>query len=115
LVHPVTINDAEQWMLRQTTPYAIKEAAILFESGAQRYLDFIIGVYAPPTLRILRSMRRDQLSKEEVTARLDRQMDDAIKMKLCDSVIVNDEQQALLPQVMTLHQQLLTLADQQKV
>ncbi|HTL06745.1 MAG TPA: dephospho-CoA kinase, partial [Chitinophagaceae bacterium] len=47
LVHPVTINDAEQWMLRQTTPYAIKEAAILFESGAQRYLDFIIGVYAP--------------------------------------------------------------------
>jgi len=42
-------------------------------------------------------------------------MDDAIKMKLCDSVIVNDEQQALLPQVMTLHQQLLTLAAQQKV
>ena len=33
LVHPPTIRDAQQWMLRQTAPYVIKEAALLFESG----------------------------------------------------------------------------------
>jgi len=110
IVHPATIADGEKWMRQQTTPYAIKEAAIIFESGSQRYLDYIIGVDAPVTLRIYRSMKRDHLSKEEVNARLNRQMDDAIKMKLCDFVINNNGQQAVLPQVMALHEQLLTLA-----
>ena len=110
IVHPATIADGEKWKQQQTTPYAIKEAAIIFESGSQRYLDYIIGVDAPVTLRIYRSMKRDHLSKEEVNARLNRQMDDAIKMKLCDFVINNNGQQAVLPQVMALHEQLLTLA-----
>jgi dephospho-CoA kinase len=108
IVHPATILDGEKWMQKQTSTYAIKEAAIIFESGSQRYLDFIIGVYAPPTLRIYRSMKRDHISKEEVSARMNRQMDDVIKMKLCDTVITNDEQQALLPQVIKVHQELLS-------
>ncbi|MBL7721106.1 MAG: dephospho-CoA kinase, partial [Chitinophagaceae bacterium] len=33
LIHPVTINDSEQWMQQQSAPYSIKEAALLFESG----------------------------------------------------------------------------------
>lgn len=110
IVHPVTIADGEHWMAQQTTPYAVKEAAIIFETGSQRYLDYIIGVYAPVTLRIHRSMKRDQLSREEVNARMNRQMDDAIKMKLCDAVITNDEQQAVIPQVMKIHAQLLLLS-----
>lgn len=110
IVHPVTIADGEHWMALQSTPYAMKEAAIIFESGSQRYLDYIIGVYAPVTLRIHRSMKRDQLSREEVNARMNRQMDDAIKMKLCDAVITNDEQQAVIPQVMKIHAQLLLLS-----
>ena len=107
VVHPATIRDAERWMQKQTSPYAIKEAAIIFESGSQRYLDYIIGVYAPITLRIFRSTKRDNLTQEEVKARMSKQMDDAIKMKLCDIVIANDEQQALLPQVLALHDALL--------
>jgi len=110
IVHPATISDGEKWMQQQVTPYAIKEAAIIFESGSQQYLDYIIGVYAPVTLRVHRSMKRDNLSREEVAARMDRQMDDAIKMKLCDTVIINDEQQALLPQVIKVHEHLLAMA-----
>ena len=112
IVHPATIADAEKWMKEKTTAYAIKEAAIIFESGSQRYLDYIIGVSAPPALRIFRSMMRDNLSKEQVTARMNRQMDDTIKMKLCDTVIINDEQQVLLPQVMKLHEILLLMSRQ---
>jgi dephospho-CoA kinase len=110
IVHPATISDAENWMRQQTTPYAIKEAAIIFESGSQKYLDYIIGVYAPVTLRIYRSMKRGNLSREEVTARMNKQMDDAIKMKLCDIVITNDEQQALIPQVLKVHQTIIEMS-----
>jgi len=34
LVHPATLKDAEAWMQTQNTPYCIKEAALIFESGA---------------------------------------------------------------------------------
>jgi dephospho-CoA kinase len=110
VVHPATINDGQRWMQKQSGAYAIKEAAIIFESGSQRYLDYIIGVYAPVTLRIFRSKKRDNLTQEEVKARINKQMDDAIKMKLCDIVIINDEQQALLPQVLKLHEALLKMS-----
>src|SRR6476620_11673239 len=43
LVHPPTIRDAVQWMERQTAPYLIKEAALLFESGSAAGLDYVIG------------------------------------------------------------------------
>jgi dephospho-CoA kinase len=107
LVHPVTIADSEQWMQRQTTAYAIKEAALIFETGTQRYLDYVIGVSAPVSLRILRAMKRDHSTKEKVQAVIDRQLDESIKMKLCDFVIANNEQQAILPQVMGIHHILL--------
>lgn len=109
LVHPATLKDAERWMQQQTTPYAIKEAALIFESGAQQHLDYVIGVTAPAPLRIHRTMQRDAITREEVVARMDKQMDDTIKMKLCHFIIKNDEQEMLLPQVIALHEKLLKL------
>jgi len=110
LVHPVTIRDAENWMARQTTPYAVKEAAIIFESGTQEQYDYIIGVSAPTPLRILRAMKRDGSSRDQVLSRMNKQIQEVIKMRLCDFVIYNDEQQAVIPQVIRLHDQLLDLA-----
>jgi len=110
LVHPATLKDAERWMQKQATPYAIKEAALIFESGAQEQLDHVIGVTTPAPLRIQRSMQRDGISREEVIARMDKQMDETIKMKLCDFVITNNEQEMLLPQVLALHEKLLALS-----
>lgn len=107
IVHPATIQDAEKWMQQQTTPYAIKEAAIIFESGSQEYLDKIIGVYAPTALRIHRTMRRDNITREEVLSRMNKQIDEEIKMRLCDYVITNDEQQLIIPQVLKIHQLLI--------
>ena len=109
LVHPPTIRAAEEWMIKQTTPYAIKEAALIFESGSASGLDYVIGVQAPLALRVKRVMYRDQVSREDVYSRINRQMDENIKMKLCDFIIVNDEQQMLIPQVLELHERLLGL------
>lgn len=107
IVHPATIRDAADWLSRQTAPYAIKEAALIFESGSQRDLDLVIGVTAPPDLRISRTMERDGISEEEVRRRMDRQISDVIKMRLCDFVIHNDEKRLLIPQVLAIHEHLL--------
>lgn len=105
LTHPATIRDAEEWVKKQNSPYIIKEAALLFESGAAENLDHVIGVYAPQALRIKRVMQRDHLQEEEVLKRVNRQLDEEMKMKLCDFIITNDEHQLVIPQVISLHQQ----------
>ena len=110
LVHPATIAMAEQWAYRQTTPYTVKEAALFFESGSAAGIDYIVGVYAPQHIRIQRVMQRDNISREEVLARINKQINEEMKMKLCDFVVVNDEQQLLLPQVIALHEQFLQLS-----
>ena len=107
IVHPATIADAESWMQQQHSPYAIKEAAILFESGANKYVDKVIGVFAPIQLRISRVMQRDNSTEEAVTARMNRQMEEEKKMNLCDYVITNDEQELVIPQVLKIHELLI--------
>ena len=116
LVHPVTIQAGSQWMQEQAAlghPYAIREAALIFEARGAGHLDFVVGVYAPLALRIYRTIQRDKSSREAVQQRMRNQIDEEIKMKLCDAVVRNDEQEALIPQVIALHQK-LTLISQER-
>jgi dephospho-CoA kinase len=55
-------------------------------------------------------MQRDGLSATEVQARLSKQLPESEKVKLADFVIVNDGEQALSKQVLTIHRALLQLA-----
>ncbi len=107
LTHPATILDALKWMELQSSPYIIKEAALIFETGSSEHLDLVIGVYTPAPLRIQRIIQRDNVTKEEVLQRMNRQINEDIKMRLCDFVVTNDGQQLLISQVLQLHQQLL--------
>jgi dephospho-CoA kinase len=102
IVHPVTIQAGKDWAANQTSPYMIKEAALIFESAAADGLFKVIGVTAPLSLRIQRVMQRDGVSKEQVEARMQHQISDTIKMRLCDYVIENNNQQMLIPQVLEL-------------
>lgn len=111
LVHPVTIQAAENWFRQQKAPYAIKEAALLFESGTATGLDAIIGVTAPVALRIHRVMQRDRVAREQVLERMKHQIEESLKMKLCTYVLSNDEQQLLIPKILTLHQTLLSQSE----
>ncbi len=117
IVHPATIEDAENWVTQRSTDatgapaYIIKEAALLFESNAHKRLDYVIGVYAPTPLRIQRVMQRDKTNREAVIARMSNQLEEEKKMQRCNFVVNNDELQLLLPQVLALHEQLLILAN----
>ncbi len=110
LVHPVTIKDAADWIERQSAPYIIKEAALIFESGSNKHLDYVTGVQSPLALRIQRTIDRDNISVQQIENRISKQMDEEEKMRLCDFVIVNDEQQMLIPQVLALHEKFLKMA-----
>ncbi|MCX8020809.1 MAG: dephospho-CoA kinase [Chitinophagaceae bacterium] len=103
IVHPPTLAEAEKWMTQQTAPYAILEAALLFESGADRMLDRIIVVTAPEALRIRRVTERDNCSAEDVKKRILRQMPEDVMTAKAHHIIRNDETAPLIPQVLSLH------------
>lgn len=104
LVHPAVALDGERWFSeQQNAPYSIKEAALLIESKSYLKLDKIIVVTAPLEVRIARVMQRDNISREKVEARIAAQMPENEKIKYADFIINNDNQQLLVPQVLTIH------------
>ena len=110
IVHPAVIRYGTMWMESWKTAYVMKEAAIFFESGSYKKMDVMVGVYAPEKLRILRVMERDHVSQEKIFERMSFQMDEEEKMKRCDHVITNDDVQAVIPQVLKLHEELIKMA-----
>jgi dephospho-CoA kinase len=107
ILHPVTIQAAKDWAAKQNAPYVIKEAALIFESAAADGLTAVIGVSAPLNLRIQRVMQRDGCTKQEVEQRMRHQISDAIKLKLCDWIIENNDQDLVIPQVLKVHEAIL--------
>ena len=79
----------------------IKEAAILFERGANAGLDKVLLVKAPLEVRIKRCLQRNPgLSREDVMARISKQWPESELEKRADFVLVNDGVQMLVPQVL---------------
>ena len=102
LVHPLVKQKFENWCTQQATLMVIKEAAILFESDGHLYLDAVVCVSAPEKLRIERMQKRDGSSVEQIESRMSKQIPQVEKEELSDFLIVNDEEQLLLPQVLAI-------------
>lgn len=107
ITHPATIEDANEWIKQQTAPYIIKEAALLFETDAAKHLDYFIGVSAPLAIRLKRVMR-NKITESEVMKRISRQMDEVEKMKRCDFIITNNEEEMVIPQVLSTHKNIIS-------
>lgn len=112
IIHPATISDANNWFLQQTAPYALKEAALIFESGSEKYLDMVIGVFAPEEIRIQRIIERENTTAEHVIARMKKQMAEDEKMSRCNYVINNSGKESVISQVVQLHVTLTGIAIQ---
>lgn len=112
LVHPAVRKDFTQWVSQQTAPYLIKEAALLFETGAAKELDFVINVSSPLRVRMARVLLRDpQRTEDQVNQIINQQLPDEEKNKLADFSVKNTDNKLLLPQVIALHEQLLGKAE----
>jgi len=111
MVHPRVIIHFENWINEQKeNPYIIKEAAILFDSGANNYTDKIIVVIAPEDIRIRRIIVRDNILRSEVIKRMKNQLPQEKIVKKANYVIVNNGIQPVLPQVLFIHHELLKLS-----
>lgn len=105
LVHPEVGADFRNWLSSQTSPYVVKEAALLFESGSYRELDTVITVTAPLEIRIARVLKRDeQRSMQQVIDIIDKQWIDQQKIELSEFELSNNDEQLLTPQVVQLHE-----------
>ena len=106
IVHPALAKYFKQWTKKQTSPYVLKEAAILFESGSYKDCNYIITVTAPEQLRIARVMARDHCTEAQVRARMAQQWSDAQRIALSNTVIENIDLESAEEQVKRIHFQL---------
>lgn len=94
--------------LYKKSNYVIHEAALIFESAGNKILDATVLIYSPLELRIKQVMERDNVSHENVLARIKNQMDEEEKKKLADFVLLNDNSTLLIPQVLKLHEKFIS-------
>jgi len=108
LVHPAVGEDFMSWALSQHAKYVLKEAALLFETGSYKALDFTIHVAASEEIRIERVKSRDgQRSTAQIKQIIEKQLTDKEKNKLADYIITNDGSTLVIPQVLKIHAQLM--------
>jgi len=90
-VHPPVLRREREWLegvaARDPHGIAVVEAAILIETGGYKRFDQLILVACEMEQQIQRSMKRDGASREEVMARLQRQMPLAEKRAFAGFVI----------------------------
>ena len=103
IIHPAVANHFIQWKNKQTSPYVLKEAAILFENGGDKQCDYTILVTAPENVRIERVLQRDNTTKSKILARLKHQWPDAKKILMADFVIKNEKLEKTKAQVRNIH------------
>lgn len=107
IIHPRVAKHFNKWMQKQSAPYVIKEAAILFENGGYKFCNYIITVVAPKEIRLSRLIKRDNTTQEKIEAIIKNQWTDEQKVKLSQFVISNEDLENTKKQVVQVHNQLL--------
>ncbi len=108
LIHPMVRQSFDAWCTQHhEAPFVIHEAAILFESGFDRFFDRIIFVSAPKAVCMERVMHRDGVSQSEFMARAARQWPEEKKIPLSHYVIQNDGIAPIIPQVFDIWKSLI--------
>ncbi len=107
IVHPAVRRSFRYWTSAQRFAYVVMESAILVGSGGHKSFDRLVVVTAPEKLRIGRVMQRDAATEANVRARMKNQATDHELLALADHHLVNDERRLLIPQVLTLHEELI--------
>ncbi|MBV8072591.1 MAG: dephospho-CoA kinase [Acidobacteriaceae bacterium] len=91
IVHPAVFRleekMLEQFLQNDPKGIAVIEAAILIETGRYRQFDHLIVTVCDRETQITRGMARDNLTREEVVARLEQQMSLDEKVKYADYII----------------------------
>lgn len=94
IIHPKVALAMERTIGAMTKevrePYVVVEAALVFESGMDEWLDLVIVVAADDETRIARTMARDGMDREAVKRRMASQIPQSKKESTADFIIRND-------------------------
>ena len=107
ILYPALFVDFEQWTAQQKSSYVLFESALVFEKRLEKRFDAIVMVSASEETRLRRAMLRDHCDEATIRARMAKQWPEEGKRLLADYVIwheKDDEDDALLEQIMHLHQ-----------
>ena len=90
ITHPIVRQEIIKWMDSQTTNFCVVESAIMFNSDLYTIFDELICVAAYKETRIERIIKRDNCSKDQALARMDKQISQEEMISKCRFTIVND-------------------------
>ncbi|MEZ8877853.1 MULTISPECIES: dephospho-CoA kinase [Vibrio] len=111
LLHPMIRDKIDSDLSKVKSPYALLVAPLLVENQMQGMADRVLIVDVPTEVQIERTMSRDNVSKEQVTAILKSQASREQRLAVADDVIKNHtKNQELLPQITDLHQKYLAIS-----
>jgi dephospho-CoA kinase len=113
IVHPIVFSSLNDALARlpasATRPYVVVEAALIFESGMDKNLDATVVVSASESVRIDRVVRRDNLARDEILARMSAQMPAEEISRRADFVVENNGEEEALVERVKFIDRLLTL------
>ena len=113
-VHPVVLQIFSKWADESDAPYVIMEAAVLFESKADTFVDRVVSISAPVEERIARVMGRNELSREQVIERINNQLEDDEREEQSYYVINNADNEMIIPEILKIHEDMLRLAEKER-
>lgn len=113
-VHPTVLQRFDLWAATSEMPYVIMEAAILFEAGADSFVDRVVTISAPVEERISRVMGRNELSREEVIRRINNQLEDEEREEQSYYVINNSDNEMIIPEILKIHEDMLRLSERER-
>jgi dephospho-CoA kinase len=90
IVHPLVVDDRKVFMEAQERRHAalvVADIPLLFETGADSHLDYVLVVSAPADVQRQRVMARPGMTEEKFASILGRQMPDAEKRRRAHFII----------------------------
>jgi dephospho-CoA kinase len=91
IVHPKVFEAQTRWMAeiesRKPSAVVVIDAALMIETGSYRRFDKVVVVHCQPEIQLERLMARNNLTREDATARISSQMPSAEKLKFADFAI----------------------------
>ncbi len=94
IIHPYVFQEIDKSfddvLEKGTYDIFVVDAALIYESGADTHMDYVIVITALLKVRMERALQRETLARDEILKRMDLQWSEEEKIALSDFVIHND-------------------------
>ena len=112
IIHPYVFQEIDEIfddvLEKGTNDIFVVDAALIYESGADTHMDYVIVITALLKIRMERALQRETLTRDEILKRIDLQWPEEDKIALADFVIHNDStEKELLNSISDIYNQLV--------